>query len=61
MPTKYIFWDAKILAIHKRIFYNIKNRFYFIWNSKKTHLKCKVVELSMQCCGKLFSDSFEPY
>ena len=22
---------------------------------------CKVVELSMQCCGKLHSDSFETY
>ena len=22
---------------------------------------CKVVELSMQCCGKLLSDSFETY
>ena len=22
---------------------------------------CKVVELNMQCCGKLLSDSFEPY
>ncbi len=22
---------------------------------------CKVVELSMQCCGKLLSDSFEKY
>ena len=32
----------------------------------KTFLKgsdrlCKVVELSMQCCGKLLSDSFETY
>ena len=22
---------------------------------------CKIVELSMQCCGKLLSDSFEKY
>jgi len=22
---------------------------------------CKVVELSMQCCGKVLSDSFETY
>ena len=27
--------------------------------SKGTDLLCKVVELGMQCCGKILSDSFE--
>ena len=36
------------------------------WGVKKPEFKgsnqlCKVVELSMQCCGKLLSDSFETY
>ena len=28
---------------------------------KGTDRLCKVVELRMQCCGKLLSDSFETY
>jgi len=28
---------------------------------KGTDRQCKVVELSMKCCGKLLSDSFETF
>jgi len=28
---------------------------------KETDRLCKVVELGMQCCGKLLSDSFETF
>ena len=34
---------------------------HLITETKGTDRLCKVVELSMQCCGKLLSDSFETY
>ena len=33
----------------------------YSWNLKGSDRQCKVVELSMQCCGKIISDSFETY
>jgi len=43
-----------------------KKRLNTIWEASEIKLKesdrlCKVVELSMQCCGKLLSDSFETF
>ena len=36
-----------------------------MWNRKttfkETHRLCKVVKLSMQCCGQIPQDSFETY
>ena len=39
---------------------------YCMSNSQRVHFKgsnrlCKVVELGMQCCGKLLSNSIETY
>ena len=42
------------ILLHKK-FPNSWNFIFHIWALKG----CKVVELSMQCCGKLLSDSFE--
>ena len=35
------------------------NQNSFLITFKGSDRLCKVVKLSMQCCGKLFSDSFE--
>ena len=39
----------------------ISRLFHFKPTFKGSYRLCKIVDLSMQCCGKLLSDSFETY
>ena len=46
----------------KYIYHVSMSRLFYMRRSfKGTDRLCKVVELSMQCCGKILKDSFETY
>jgi len=49
--------EQKIKSVH--IGYSVLA--HVIRRIKGSEQLCKVVELSMQCCGKFLSDSFETY
>ena len=51
---------SKIVFLHRSLL-RLKLGFGIIFSFKGSNRLCKVVELSMQCCGKLLSDSFETY
>ena len=51
-------------AMHKTFLISVTNfglKLYMPEHLKGSDWLCMVVELSMQCCGKLLSDSFETY
>ena len=56
----------KCSTVHYYLFHSLSTMTELFFENLSLMFKgsdrlCKVVELSMQCCGKLLSDSFETY